>query len=317
MIYRSIKIGTGAIIILGGTARIYEMSTIRDLRHIQYAQVETELLRDPTISPQCKALYGLLITYGPERIFPGHQRLADCLGTSTKSIRRWLNQLRARGLIDWSRRGSTSNEYTILGYANLMLIGHQRPIRSDTGDRTDRTQVTDDLDPVNQIQIKESPSKTFPSDSNFTPRPEAPPQESILEKTDMLSMSAEIVERTGGKKSMTVPAAAGGADPYQDGPLTAACSLFRISPESLGDDETKMWARKLQHITEAVKDGTPKLFVEACRMWADHGPAWKGKDCAPYPGPFVTAFGDDIQTLMRQIVSGTITTRREGLVHND
>lgn len=291
------------------------MSSIRDLRHIQYAQVETELLRDPTISPQCKSLYGLLITYGPERIFPGHQRLADCMGTSRRSILRWMEELRAVGLIDWERRGSTSNEYAILGYANVMLMRHQCHNRCDNPVTTDVTPVSQDLDPVTQIQITKE--QDFPQNSNFTPRPEAPPQESILEKTDLLSMSAEIVERTGGKKSMTVPAAAGGADPYQDGPLTAACLLFRISKDSLGDDEARMWARKLQHITEGVKDGIPKLFVEACRMWPDHGPAWKGKDCAPYPGPFVTAFGDDIQTLMRQIVSGTITTKRKGLVHND
>ena len=90
---------------------------LRDLRDTQYAQVESALLRDSTISPQCKALYSLLITYGPVAIFPGQQTLADALGVTRQSINTWLNELRNIGVIDWKRRGSTSNEYIIVGYA--------------------------------------------------------------------------------------------------------------------------------------------------------------------------------------------------------
>lgn len=159
--------------------------------------------------------------------------------------------------------------------------------------------------------------ESFPQNSNFPPREEPPAQESILTETDPLLMAAKVQERTGGKRSMTIPAAAGGADPYLDGPLSAACTIFRILPGALGEKEASMWAGKLQLITEGVKDGTPELFVQACRMWKDHGPSWKGRDCAPYSGPYSKAFGEDVQLLMRQIASGTITTQRKGLVHND
>jgi hypothetical protein len=95
---------------------------IRDMRDLGFAQVESELLRDPTITPQCKALYGLLITYGPSRIFPGHETLAGCLGVKRRTVITWLAQLRELGLIDWKRRGSTSNNYFILGYGNLLRL---------------------------------------------------------------------------------------------------------------------------------------------------------------------------------------------------
>jgi hypothetical protein len=95
---------------------------IRDMRDLGFAQVESALLRDPTITPQCKALYGLLITYGPDRIFPGHNKLAECMGVKRRSIIRWLAELRKHGLIDWERRGSTSNNYFILGYKNALEV---------------------------------------------------------------------------------------------------------------------------------------------------------------------------------------------------
>lgn len=94
------------------------MDSLRDLRNVQFAQVESGLLRDPQIRPPLKALYGVLITYGPSSIFPGQQRLADDLGVKRETVNRWLCELRELGLIDWARRGSTSNEYVILGYDN-------------------------------------------------------------------------------------------------------------------------------------------------------------------------------------------------------
>lgn len=106
---------------------------LEDRRPVQFAMVEKTVLRDPTLSPQAKALYGLLITYGPDDIFPGHERLAAELATSDRSVRRWLVELREHGLIAWRRRGSTSNLYTILGpdYVDRTPVsdqsGHQCP----------------------------------------------------------------------------------------------------------------------------------------------------------------------------------------------
>jgi len=84
--------------------------------------VEKDLLRDSTISPQCKTLYALLITYGPQNIFPGQQTLGDCLGTSRQTVSKWLGELRDRGLIDWDNRNGTSNKYYILGYDHLQPV---------------------------------------------------------------------------------------------------------------------------------------------------------------------------------------------------
>jgi len=90
--------------------------SLHDERIIPFAMIEKEVLRNPDIPPKLKALYGLLISYGPERIFPGQERLAAEMGVSRITINTWLKELRdEHKLIDWQRRGSTSNLYRILG----------------------------------------------------------------------------------------------------------------------------------------------------------------------------------------------------------
>ena len=70
---------------------------LQDKRQL-FAMVETAVLRNPAITPQVKVLYALLITYGPDKIFPGHERLAADLGVADRSIRRWLLELKDWGL---------------------------------------------------------------------------------------------------------------------------------------------------------------------------------------------------------------------------
>lgn len=106
-----------------------QQDAIEDKRHVPFAQVETCVLRDPTLSMQAKALYGLLISYGPDRIFPGQERLAMETGSTARTVRRWLYELRDHELITWQRRGSTSNLYTIIGPAYV----NGTPVSEQTG----------------------------------------------------------------------------------------------------------------------------------------------------------------------------------------
>ncbi len=108
--------------------------TLRDLRS-HFAQVENGFLRDPDFTPQQKALYSLLVTYGPDRIFPGHKKLAECMNVSPRSVARWLDDLRGCGLIDWKRRTGTSNSYSILGYANYLKLKAEGMTRVSGGIR--------------------------------------------------------------------------------------------------------------------------------------------------------------------------------------
>jgi hypothetical protein len=130
--------------------------------------VENALLRDPRISPQCKALYGLLITYGPERIFPGQETLAACLGTTRQTVSRWLSELRDLGLIGWERRTGTSNKYYILGYSNFLEGGVTPTLQGCNASVTgDVIPTLHDLEPVNQNQEPEEEPPAADSPSQF------------------------------------------------------------------------------------------------------------------------------------------------------
>ena len=86
-----------------------------DARRIPFAMVDIPVLRHPDVSDQLTRIYGLLITFGPDGIFPGHERLAFHMGCSVRSIIRYLHELRDTWrLITWKRTGR-SNKYTILG----------------------------------------------------------------------------------------------------------------------------------------------------------------------------------------------------------
>jgi hypothetical protein len=141
-----------------------------------------------------------------------------------------------------------------------------------------------------------------------------PEQESspAIKQTDWLPHLADYYKRTQGKPSWTEPAAAGGADPYLDGPLTAACTILRITPEALTEKEQREHATIIRDIAEKVKGGTPELFTQACREWFKHGPTWKGKKGTPYSGIHSDGLCDDIRILMRQITSGTIGKASNG-----
>jgi len=156
----------------------------------------------------------------------------------------------------------------------------------------------------NHIEPKEEPADLFlAGDPKEEP---ATTDKPITEFKDYLSMSAEVHRRTGGKPSPTIPAAAGGADPYLDGPLTAACAILRITPEVLDEKQQRSYAAKIREIVDDIQGGTPEMFVKACKMWGKHGPAWKGKESAPYPDVFVKGFELDMSNLMRQILSGSV-----------
>lgn len=253
---------------------------LTDKRRKQFAMVESEVLRDPTLSAQCKALYALLISYGPDRIFPGHARLAQNLSVNEKSARRWLNELRTHGLIDWKRTGR-SNLYEIIG---PNPIGHLCPITAaDTNVQTDQTPMSDqtgqecpnrsdthdqrsrssDPDPSIQIHLDQ--------DEIAKIQPETPEerQARLREKFGEGPLDAMLLATARGaadETSFTVPAHAGGADSFTDGPLTVWCELIGRSRDRLQPSEVTSWAKELGKIA-ALRGAGAKELAWALRQW--------------------------------------------------
>jgi transposase-like protein len=287
------------------------MSTLRDLRGVPFAQVETELLRDPTITPQCKALYSLLVSYGPDRIFPGQERLARDLGTTRQTISKWLRELRKKGIISWVRRGSTSNEYQLLGYgqckAEVTSEDDVKPSLQQMSSQVDNRckasftrSISSELDPVKKTAPDgDSPNDDWPSESNFTPRDELAEQEPITKSKDYLGMSAEVEKRTNGAPSWTVTGPEG-ANPWENGPVRAFCTLTHMPNAPPGSADA--WGREFERIATRWK-ATPEQFIMAVGMIAKD----KKHDWRSFTSPFNPSFESVVDVMLSRVMSGQTT----------
>lgn len=71
------------------------------LKKYRFGIVSYDIISDPELSARCKALYALLCCYaGKDRsCFPTKSRLADELGVSITTIKRYLSALYAKNYI--------------------------------------------------------------------------------------------------------------------------------------------------------------------------------------------------------------------------
>src|SRR6476661_5389294 len=89
-----------------------------------FTQLPNYILRDKKLSFGARLAYAVLLSYAwqEDSCFPGQQRMAEDLGTSDRSIRTFLKELKERRYIDWKQQGlNRPNVYYILDYKPLEL----------------------------------------------------------------------------------------------------------------------------------------------------------------------------------------------------
>ncbi len=84
-----------------------------------FAQLPRYVLKDKRLSFGARLTYAVLLSYAwqEESCFPGQDRMAEDLGTTDRSIRTFLNELRECRYIAWKQQGlNRPNIYYILDY---------------------------------------------------------------------------------------------------------------------------------------------------------------------------------------------------------
>lgn len=266
---------------------------------------------------------------------------------STRTVQRALKALRDRGLVqvgNFNKKGYDRTLWYTINYEALDKLEESimtqwqdgscqngkmdddkvaPPIPETTPDTIPQTISEEETPDGVPLDVDPSWPAGDPVESEPTPTP--PAEKSILEYKDHLSMGAEVARRTKGKKSWTVPEAAGGADPYLDGPLDATLRILRRKRDGLPPDIQAKMTRQLRRIvegpakeseTEPPANGTPKLFLEACRLWPNEF-AWKNKGKITYTNIYRGAFINDMRTLMSQIQDGAIGSGKKLVIRND
>jgi DNA-binding MarR family transcriptional regulator len=82
-----------------------------------FGKVSKEVLADPSLSPGAKSLYALLCCYKDSitnTCNPGINRLSDELNAGHSTIKRWLKELKAAGIITRSQLDQRSTSVTVI-----------------------------------------------------------------------------------------------------------------------------------------------------------------------------------------------------------
>ena len=95
-----------------------------------FTQLPRYVLRDSKLSFGARLTYAVLLSYAwqDDSCFPGQERMAKDLGTSDRSVRTFLNELKEHGYIDWKQQGlGKPNIYYILDYKPLQIEADRKP----------------------------------------------------------------------------------------------------------------------------------------------------------------------------------------------
>lgn len=95
-----------------------------------FTQLPRYVLKDKKLSFGARLTYAVLLSYAwqDDSCFPGQERMAKDLGTSDRSIRTFLNELKEHGYIDWKQQGlNKPNIYYILDYHPIEIEADRKP----------------------------------------------------------------------------------------------------------------------------------------------------------------------------------------------
>jgi hypothetical protein len=89
-----------------------------------FTQLPNYVLKDKGLSFGARLAYAVLLSYAwqEDSCFPGQDRMAKDLGTSDRSVRTFLNELKKKGYITWKQQGlNKTNIYYILDFKPIKV----------------------------------------------------------------------------------------------------------------------------------------------------------------------------------------------------
>lgn len=95
-----------------------------------FTQLPNYVLRDTKLSFGARLAYAVLLSYAwqEDSCFPGQDRMATDLGTTSRMLRNYLNELKAGDYVTWDRRGlNKTNIYFVLDYQPLKSVVDRKP----------------------------------------------------------------------------------------------------------------------------------------------------------------------------------------------
>lgn len=94
-----------------------------------FTQLPNYILKDKSLSFGARLSYAVLLSYAwqEDSCFPGQERMAKDLGTSDRSVRTFLNELKKKGYITWKQQGlNKPNIYYILDFKPIKIEAERK-----------------------------------------------------------------------------------------------------------------------------------------------------------------------------------------------
>ena len=95
-----------------------------------FTQLPNYVLKDRNLSFGARLSYAVLLSYAwqEQSCFPGQARMAEDLGTTDRSVRAFLRELKERRYIDWKQQGlNKPNIYYILDFQPVKIEADRKP----------------------------------------------------------------------------------------------------------------------------------------------------------------------------------------------
>ena len=132
-----------------------------------FTQVPNEVLEDINVSIQARLLYSILLSHAWEtnKVFPGQGRLAEKMGTSEKSVRKYVQELKNAGYLSIKRRGLNKTNLYILN--KWIPTGYKRknlPIKKQKNSSLKKSSQL----PNNNTQDKKTQSESENDNTQLT-----------------------------------------------------------------------------------------------------------------------------------------------------
>jgi len=115
----------------GSVLEKHTIVVLNDALKHGFTQLPRYILKDKKLSFGARLTYAVLLSYAwqDDRCFPGQERMAQDLGTTARSIRRFLQELKENHYIDWKQQGlHKPNIYYILDFKPLQSQADRTPV---------------------------------------------------------------------------------------------------------------------------------------------------------------------------------------------
>ena len=221
-----------------------------------------------------------------DKLQRSYDQYGDLFGLGKEQARAALKWLEAKGLITLELRTVPTKMGPIHNVLFIEPIPTEIAKLSRPASECQMTHPPLSNDPLPEPQLTDTYTEITteitskePADADFFGSDGPPPQRQSVKAelpatSDPLVLAGHTAKRSNGRKSWTVTAEAGGADPWEGRPLMEWCALISVPYDTLPPSRKRLFASDLQRLAEEVHATPEQTGAAIRRITTDDRYSW-------------------------------------------